>query len=406
MRVLVVVVVLSLSSIGLAQPTVTSAGAGTTAPTSSPPTTTAPAGTMAAAPALGRADAVRARKWNPVLCGCASSRFLARGDVAIDGDSSVSAWLHGGARIEAFTRDAAGTLAATTLPTTSKREPFLVGGDAQTASEGEAGDALVHVFGSGDGRGFLGVVKPRERTPRDVLGVSVTSASDGVADDTRAPVLDALWLAAPERRERRDCGAWSTMRTAFFVREGSVAVEAFDIRDVDTGERRLVDARHVGAFGLGEVPACRHGFALSTSTQTLEVVPVSAAGVRGAPWVLRHDGQGLVDVVRVSSPPEAEAELISLPLPQPGQPLRRFSWLSVGGVWILSAVLGLACGVVGFLFWRFKKRRMHDVRCANCNAAIPLDVLDEKTDGFFCPACGKAGVWKGRRRVDVDVTQL
>jgi predicted RNA-binding Zn-ribbon protein involved in translation (DUF1610 family) len=219
-------------------------------------------------------------------------------------------------------------------------------------------------------------------------------------------VLDALWLASPEHRERRDCGAWSTMRTAFSLREGSVAVEAFDVRDVDTGERRLLDARHVGAFGLGEVPACHHGFPLSTSTQTLEIVPVSASGVRGAPWVLRHDGHGLVDVVRVSSPPDADAELIASPLPQPGRPQQKFSWVSVGGMWILSALLGLVCGVIGFLFWRFKKRRMHDVRCAACGAAIPVDVLDDKTDGFFCPACGKAGVWKGRRRVDVDSTRL
>ncbi|MBM4281807.1 MAG: hypothetical protein FJ137_13960 [Deltaproteobacteria bacterium] len=199
---------------------------------------------------------------------------------------------------------------------------------------------------------------------------------------------------------------WTTTRTALQLREGSAAVEAFAVRDVDTGVNQLVDARHVGAFGLGEVPACRHGFSLSSSPQTLELVPVGAGGARGEPWVLRHDGQGLIDVVRVASPASADADLIAGPLPVPGHERRAFSWVSVGGMWTLSALLGLLCGVVGFLFWRFKRRRVQDVRCAACHAAIPVDVLDDRTDGFFCPACGTAGVWKGRRGVDVDVTRL
>jgi hypothetical protein len=358
----------------------------------------------AAASAPPDAPASRAVKLNAVLCGCAASRFLARGDVVLDGDSTVSAWLHAGARIDAFARDASGALAPTTLPLSMSREPAS-GDDGDDGDDD--GDALVRLAGSGAGSGFVGVVKARERAPRDVLAVDVRAGSDGVGDDRRAPLLAALWLAPPEQRERRDCGAWTTMRTAFSLREGSVAVEAFDVRDQATGERRLIDARHVGGFGLGHVPACRHGFPLSTSTQTLEIVPVSATGVRGAPWVLRHDGQGLVDVVRVSSPPEADASLIASPLPQPGRPERRFSWLSVGGMWTLSLLLGLGCGVVGFVLWRFKRRRMHDVRCAACGAAIPIDVLDDRTDGFFCPACGKAGVWKkGRRQVDVASTRL
>jgi hypothetical protein len=115
-----------------------------------------PAGAPASSP-------TPAPKLNPVLCGCASSRFLSRGDVVVDGDSTVSAWLHGGARIDAFERDASGALQPTTLPLTTKRE-------AASASDG---DALVHTGGAGAGKGFLGVVKAHELTPRVVVAVDV-----------------------------------------------------------------------------------------------------------------------------------------------------------------------------------------------------------------------------------------
>ena len=26
----------------------------------------------------------------------------------------------------------------------------------------------------------------------------------------------------------------------------------------------------------------------------------------------------------------------------------------------------------------------------------PVDTLDPKTDGFFCPSCGASGFWKGK----------
>lgn len=337
---------------------------------------------------------------NPVLCGCAASRLLGRGPAVVTADGGLAAWLHSGARLQAFVRDAAGALQPSTLPFAVRREPAFVRAEGAPTTD----DALVVVQATGDGAGFVGVVRPRETAPRDVFAVTLRAAPDGRRDP--APVLDALWLAAPERRERRDCGTWTTMRTAFQTKEGSVAVEAFRVRDVRTGESRLVDARHVGAFGLGEVPTCRHGFPLSPGPQTLEVVPIGATGAAGEPWVLQHDGAGLVDVVRVATPASADPALVAAPLPVPGRPARTFSWLSVGGMWILSAVLACVCGVIGFLLWRFKRRRLQEVRCTACGAGIPLDVLDERTDGFFCPACGTAGLWKGRRRVDVDVTPL
>jgi hypothetical protein len=366
-------------------------------PAAAPPST-APLPTSASsssAPSSSRS------RMNPVLCGCASSRFLARGPVALHDGDRVGAWLHLGARLDGFARaaEAGGPPLPAPLPTTAQRLPA----DAEDA----AGDALVVVRAAGAGEGLLGIVRPREAAPRELLAVTLRGTGAAVDDATaRPPVLDALWLAPAEARDRPPCGAWRTLRTAFQARPGAPAVEAFAVRDVDTGVQRLVDARHVGAFGLGEVPACRHGFPVADRPQTLELVPVGADGARGEPWVLRHDGRGAVDVVRVASPASADATLLADPFPVPGAPPRRFSWMSVGGMWTLSALLGLVCGVVGYLFWRFRRRQMQDVRCASCGAAIPVDVLDDKTDGFFCPACGTAGVWKGRRRVDVDVTRL
>jgi DNA-directed RNA polymerase subunit RPC12/RpoP len=79
--------------------------------------------------------------------------------------------------------------------------------------------------------------------------------------------------------------------------------------------------------------------------------------------------------------------------------------MSVGGFWILLALTGLVASLLGFVVWRLKRRRLAEVVCASCRRGVPIDVLDEKTDGFFCPHCGASGMWKGRR-VDVDVTQL
>jgi predicted RNA-binding Zn-ribbon protein involved in translation (DUF1610 family) len=387
------------------------AGAGPTAgppsATTAPTTTTQPLTTQPLTPTSPSASSSASStpssrtRLNPVLCGCASSRFLARGPVTLHDRDRVGAWLHLGARLDGFARaaEAGGPLQPTTLPTTTQRLPA----DVDDAD----GDALVVVRAAGAGEGLLGIMRPREAAPRELLAVTLRSTGAALDDAAaRPPVLDALWLAPTEARDRPPCGAWRTLRTAFQARQGAPAVEAFAVRDVDTGVQRLVDARHVGAFGLGEVPACRHGFPVADHPQTLELVPVGADGARGEPWVLRHDGRGGVDVVRVASPASADATLLADPFPVPGAPPRRFSWMSVGGMWTLSALLGLVCGVVGYLFWRFRRRRMQDVRCASCGAAIPVDVLDDKTDGFFCPACGTAGVWKGRRRVDVDVTRL
>jgi DNA-directed RNA polymerase subunit RPC12/RpoP len=79
--------------------------------------------------------------------------------------------------------------------------------------------------------------------------------------------------------------------------------------------------------------------------------------------------------------------------------------MSVGGFWIILVVTGVVASLLGFIAWRLKRRRLAEIVCASCQRSVPVDVLDEKTDGFFCPHCGASGMWKGRR-VDVDVTRL
>lgn len=349
-------------------------------------------------------NAPKKPKMSALLCGCASSRFLTRGTVTLDGSTVLPAWLHGAAHIDGFTKDEAGKLVSTTLPTATVELPV----DDATASASR----FVHVTSTGTGDGLLGIVRPGDTSPRDVVIASLRPpVTASTTTGTGAPQLKALWLAPPESRDRRGCGSYLTERIAFELDEESPAIEAFLVKDTQTGAQSLVDARHAGAFGIGRVDVCDHGFPLSATTQTLEITPLSATWGRGAPWTVQHAGlqateEALVDVKRISSPATADEDLIAMPFPVPGTPTKPYSMLSVGGVWVISAGVGGVAGVIGFLFWRFKKRRMETIRCSQCQAKIPVDVLDDKVDGFFCPSCGTAGIWKGKGRVDVDVTRL
>jgi predicted RNA-binding Zn-ribbon protein involved in translation (DUF1610 family) len=219
-----------------------------------------------------------------------------------------------------------------------------------------------------------------------------------------APTLKALWLEPVEARERRDCGAWLTQRLAFELAAGSAAVEAFAITD-EAGTVTVVDARHVGAFGIGRVDVCDHGLALNNRPARLTIAPIAALGATGAAWAFSHDGTGTAPVARVSSPPSADEDLLASPYPTPGEPYRPFSWRSVGGMWIIFIATGVVATLLGFVAWRLKRRRLAEVVCASCHKSVAIDVLDERTDGFFCPHCGASGIWKGQR-VDVDVTRL
>jgi predicted RNA-binding Zn-ribbon protein involved in translation (DUF1610 family) len=329
-----------------------------------------------------------------MLCGCASSRFLTRGVVNLDASTTLGAWIHGETHIDGFVKDDAGKLV------TSSSLPFNVFEFAvDNATPGAA--RLVKVSSSGHAAGWLGMVRPGDLSPKDV--VTVTFADTWVPQDSAAvPQLTALWLAPVEERERKDCGPWTTARIAFELKEGSVAVDGFLIRDGRTGRQALVDARHAGAFGIGRVDVCDHGFAIE-DTELIEIVPVSSSWGRAEMWSYALDtapgpagGRGERDPRRIAFPKSADEDLLDTAFPVPGTPTKPYSMVSVGGMWTLSAAGCLVCGCVGFLFWRFKRRRMETVVCTSCHAKIPLDVLDEKTDGFFCPSCGTAGVWKGK----------
>ncbi len=329
------------------------------------------------------------------LCGCATSRFLTHGAVTLDATHALSAWLHGETSLSGFA-NVDGKLVGQSLPMSVQELPV----EHAAAS----GSRLVKVTSTGTGAGLVGLVRPNETSPKDV----VTTTFAGPAVDQAAgppPLLTMLWLAPVEERERKDCGPWTTARLAFELREGSPAVDAFLIRDGRTGEQSLVDARHAGAFGIGRVDVCDHGFALG-HTELLEIVPVSSSWGRGEPWVFALDPSGQLDPRRIGAPTSADEDLLDTAFPVPGTPTKPYSMMSVGGMWTLSAAGGLLAGCVGFLFWRFKRRRLETITCSSCHARIPVDVLDEKTDGFFCPVCGAAGIWKAKGRVDVDVTSL
>lgn len=322
------------------------------------------------------------------LCGCASSRFLARGPVTLDAATTLPVWLHGEAHVEGFARDDTQRLVPASLP-------FAV---TEFAGAHDGASRLVKVSAAGAGSGFVGVVRPNDASPREALAVTLVAPASTEASGP-APKLTAMWLAAPEVRERKDCGPTSaerlTERLAFELAEGSPAVEAFVIKDNDSGESTVVDARHVGAFGIGRVDVCDHGFVVETTAQNLTITPLSATWAAGEPWGFSHDATG-ADPKRTASPSTADDDLIDQSFPVPGTPTKPMSLLSVGGVWSLTIVGGGVCGLIGFAFWRLKKRRMTEVRCTKCNAKIPVDALDDKVDGFFCPSCGTAGLWRNK----------
>lgn len=342
----------------------------------------------------GSTDGIAKPKRNQkVLCGCASSRFLGlkgRDPVTV-GDGTLGAWLHGEARVDGFTQTE-GKLAAAGLPFSIDVDERQTGGASR----------MVRVRATGEGEGLLGISRPGDTIPRDVATATFAGATPAT---TTAPALQAMWVEPVELRDRRDCGPWVTQRLAFEIVPGSPAVEGFFIKDLDTGASTLVDARHVGAFGIGRVDTCDHGFGVTNTPQRIEVVPVSATGLAGQAWGFTHDGSGTTPVTRLATPTTADPGQLDAPYPMPGETGSRFSWMSVGGFWLMLIGTGLVASMLGFIFWKLKRRRLAEVVCSSCHKGVPVDMLDDKTDGFFCPHCGASGMWKGKR-VDVDVTRL
>lgn len=361
-----------------------------------PPPPTKPIAEVAAAPVAPAAEGgLKPKKNQRLLCGCASSRFvgLKGREPAVVGDGTLGLWLHHEARVEGFTQGD-GRLESAGLPFALDIDERSTGGASR----------FVRVRATGDGEGFLGIMRAGETSPRDVATVRFAHASASTTM-APAPALQALWLEPPEARERRDCGPWITQRIAFDLAPGSVGVDAFQVTNLDTGASTLVDARHTGAFGIGRVALCDHGFEVQNRPQRVEIAPVSSTGEAGLAWGFGHDGTGTTPVVRLSTPLTADPGQLDEPYPVPGEGGTRISWRSVGGFWIILIVTGVVAVFLAWIAWRLTKRRLAEVVCVSCHKAVPVDVLDEKADGFFCPHCGASGMWKGRS-ADVNVTRL
>ncbi|HEY4220927.1 MAG TPA: hypothetical protein VGO62_06280 [Myxococcota bacterium] len=348
-----------------------------------------------------------------VQCGCPTPRLLehkAPGVAALPLDDShtISAWLHDGAHIGLFQQDEVDKQKLT--PLDSADAPLVDVTDFTSAELANTLSRFVRVRATGPvpARAFLGILRSTDKTPRDVVAV----AGDGSAQPVPpgpAPVVKALWLTPLEEHDRGGCGTWLTHRIAFELGDGSPAPEAFLVEDAHTKQQALVDARFAGVFGLGRVDVCEQGLAFSAGGPThITVRPVSAAFGVGAPWRFDSDGSGQTDLVRTASPDSADRARIDEAFPVPGMDDHRGPSLKLLAVTIMSTVVGgaLIAALIAFVIIPARKRRMKDIRCPSCGKQVPYDALDPKTDGFFCPACGAAGFWKGAQSTDVDVNRL
>lgn len=336
------------------------------------------------------------RKNPRMSCGCTAPRLLGRGPVVLDERGTVSAWLHDGARLEVFSQDLVNKQRLTAVDAPVLVEEFDDFGEGSTVP---TTSRLVRARATAPlaAGTFLGVLRKSDLVPRDVVAVAGSGATERPAASA-APRIKALWLAPLERRDRAGCDAWLTHRLAFELEEGSPSPEAFLVRDRTGGGVALVDARHVGAFGLGLVEVCEQGLPLSPGVATeLEVQPVSAGFGVGDVWRFSSDGTGNTDLARLAIPPGADAGRIADPFPVPGEEDLRGPGTKEVAAAVMGGVVGLA-GLAALILWVVipaRRRRMKEIRCPGCGKDIPYDALDPKTDGFFCPACGSSGAWKG-----------
>lgn len=350
-------------------------------------------------PAEGAPKVSSGQKKSPrVLCGCPSARFLER--VATGG--SVAAWLHDGAHVEAFVRDAERPDRLVAADESPSVEELPTGGVAPPSQS-----RLVRVRAPEGFGGFLGILRPKETVPKDVLDLQKGAPAPTTAPPT--PRLRALWLKPLEERERPGCGAYLTQQVAWELVDGSPDLAALLVRDVAANVSALVDVRYSGVYGVGRIAVCEQGLPLAPgSLVTLEVRPVSGALVVGEAWTFSSDGAGVLTPARVAVPPEADHDRIEDPFPVPGAdddsaPTFKMISVAVMGVVVSGAA---AAALFAWVIIPLRRRRLKDVRCTACGKEIPVDTLDDKTDGFFCPSCGAAGFWKGKQGSEVGVHKL
>jgi hypothetical protein len=327
----------------------------------------------------------------------------------LDGRGGLSAWLHDGARLAAFAQEPLGKQGLISIDAPIVIEDLPTPWDFMTATSSR----LVRVRATSvlAPRTFVGVMRKSDVAPRDVVAVSGSGAVDAVVSSGNAgaaPELRALWLAPLEQRERSGCGSWTTHRVAFENVDGATAPEAFLVMDSRTGGTALIDARYAGVFGFGRVGVCDQGLDFVPGEPAfIEVRPVSASFAIGESWWFSSDGTGTTDLARLSSPASALAERILEPFPVPGRQSAMHPTFKEVAIFVMGG--GMACAGLAALFaWVIipaRRRRMRNMVCPACAQQIPIDSLDPKTDGFFCPSCGAAGFWKGTGTV-VDARAL
>lgn len=350
---------------------------------------------FAAAPAAAQAPK------NPrISCGCPSPRLLGRGPAVLDDKGTITAWLHDGARLEAFLQDAENKQKLSAVDAPIDVEEFASFGEGAPVA---TSSRLVRARATAplEAGTFLGVLRKNDVAPRDVMAISGPGSAQAPGAG-EPPSLKALWLAPLAQRERPGCGTWLTHMLAFEPAEGSPAPEAFLVRERNSDTVALVDGRAAGAFGLGRVDVCEQGLPFTAGTPAeIEVRPVSASFGVGEPWMFTSDGTGVADLVRTRSPSSADAERIAQPFPIPGAADARGPTTKEIAAAVMGGVVGGAT-VLALVFWVIipaRRRRMKDIRCPACGKDIPVDTLDKKSDGFFCPSCGASGFWKGEAKV-------
>lgn len=317
-------------------------------------------------------------------------------------DGAAAVWLHDGAHVDTFVRDAAGGDRLVASDQGPAVEELPVGGDAVPSSS-----RLALVRAPQGFAGFLGILRPKETLPKDVLDLSKPAAA---GEAPAAPRLRALWIRPLEQREREGCGTYLTHTVAWEGLEGETAdLAALLVRDLDSQRTALVDARFAGVFGLGRIDVCEQGLPLTAGAPlNLEIRPVSSTLRVGEAWSFASDGTGLVDPARQAVPAEADPQRIADPFPVPGAEPDRGPTFKMISVAVMGVVAAGAAGAALFTWVvvPLRRRRMKDIRCTACGKDVPIDTLDDKTDGFFCPSCGAAGFWKGKQGEAVDVHKL
>jgi predicted RNA-binding Zn-ribbon protein involved in translation (DUF1610 family) len=297
-------------------------------------------------------------------CGCAMSRFLL--PATSSPTAEAHAWLH--------------------------HDDKLVGLEAVTAHTITTGGSRWVQLQRTNSDVRVGILRAGDASPRD--GVDLAAAPPPTI---QTPFVDGMWLTPRAHKRRPNCSADPIPTHNLAVQGDDVdKIAAYRITNEDDATTTLVDARHVGLFGLGYVEACRHGVPMPAAGATLSITPVDVHGRDGATWQFRVNVDDSIPM-RTVVPAGRDDALLSLPFPVPGEPEPAVDKKSLATTVMLG--VGMAAALVAFVVFLIipaRRRRMTTFACPQCAAGVPYDALDPHTDGFFCPACGTSGMWRGR----------